>query len=392
MTIKKEKNQYDNKDINSDWMLRRGPSMTGERNFYMNMTKGKDDTCVSIPCHSRAMTRGSREKRNHYFLDSRIKYENDNLASSTLSSSCLTRRSSIKTTYRSRAFRFAESGRSMVEMLGTLAVMGVLSIGGIMGYSYSMDKYRANTIINDIMLRSVDVIAQFDRTGKANLSEWPTTTAGKYTIGLENDTIGIYVSGLPEHLCQMVFDGMINNATVKISTTEYNSPTDIVDCDDTNTMFFYVGEGSNTKTEETTTTTIPVQKFCTTDAQCGENEFCGDKGDTIEYMEPYICKSSKYTENFIAGKTIYVLDDTMTWQDAKTVCAKLGGQIPTQAEGFAKNPYNSYEGSEFSKEVSSAINSSFWVDCLDCGEPASCGNSCVSMGFVDIGTTICIVD
>lgn len=32
----------------------------------------------------------------------------------------------------------------MVEMLGVLAIMGVLSIGGIMGYSYAMDKHRAN--------------------------------------------------------------------------------------------------------------------------------------------------------------------------------------------------------------------------------------------------------
>ena len=33
-----------------------------------------------------------------------------------------------------------ESGRSMVEIIGVLAVIGVLSIGGVMGYSYGMDK------------------------------------------------------------------------------------------------------------------------------------------------------------------------------------------------------------------------------------------------------------
>ncbi|MGN1062818.1 MAG: hypothetical protein ACI4QM_00635, partial [Alphaproteobacteria bacterium] len=35
-----------------------------------------------------------------------------------------------------------ESGRTMTEMLGVLAVIGVLSIGGVAGYSYAMDKYR----------------------------------------------------------------------------------------------------------------------------------------------------------------------------------------------------------------------------------------------------------
>ena len=147
-----------------------------------------------------------------------------------------------------------ESGRSMVEMLGTLAIVGVLSVGGIAGYSYGMDKYRANTIINDIMLRAIDVNAQFDSTGDANLSEWPTTTVGKYAIGLENETIGIQVLVLPKRLCEMVFEGMINNATVKIGTTEYDSAIDDV-CGDTNTMVFYVDDTASTKTEETTTTT-----------------------------------------------------------------------------------------------------------------------------------------
>lgn len=44
----------------------------------------------------------------------------------------------------------SQSGRSMVEMIGVLAITGVLSIGGIMGYSYAMDKYRANETINDL--------------------------------------------------------------------------------------------------------------------------------------------------------------------------------------------------------------------------------------------------
>ena len=39
-----------------------------------------------------------------------------------------------------------ESGRSMVEMLGVLAIIGVLSIGGIAGYTLSMNRYRANTV------------------------------------------------------------------------------------------------------------------------------------------------------------------------------------------------------------------------------------------------------
>ncbi len=48
-----------------------------------------------------------------------------------------------------------ENGRTMAEMLGVLAIIGVLSIGGISGYSYAMNKYRANQIVNEI--RTIDV-------------------------------------------------------------------------------------------------------------------------------------------------------------------------------------------------------------------------------------------
>ena len=43
-----------------------------------------------------------------------------------------------------------ESGRSMVEMLGVLAIIGVLSIGGIAGYTQAMKKYRVNEGVSTV--------------------------------------------------------------------------------------------------------------------------------------------------------------------------------------------------------------------------------------------------
>jgi len=40
-----------------------------------------------------------------------------------------------------------ESGRSMVEMLGVLAIIGVLSVGGISGYKMAMEKITTNEIL-----------------------------------------------------------------------------------------------------------------------------------------------------------------------------------------------------------------------------------------------------
>lgn len=43
-----------------------------------------------------------------------------------------------------------ESGRSMVEMLGVLAIIGVLSVGGIYGYKTAMEHIEYNNFMNDV--------------------------------------------------------------------------------------------------------------------------------------------------------------------------------------------------------------------------------------------------
>ena len=40
-------------------------------------------------------------------------------------------------------------GRSMIEMLGVLAIVGVLSVGGIAGYSKAMEKFKLNKTISE---------------------------------------------------------------------------------------------------------------------------------------------------------------------------------------------------------------------------------------------------
>ena len=44
------------------------------------------------------------------------------------------------------------NGRSMIEMLGVLAIVGVLSVGGIAGFSKAMHRYRVNKTIEQITL------------------------------------------------------------------------------------------------------------------------------------------------------------------------------------------------------------------------------------------------
>ena len=45
--------------------------------------------------------------------------------------------------------RLVQVGRSMIEMLGVLAIIGVLSVGGIAGYSKAMEKWKVNKAMED---------------------------------------------------------------------------------------------------------------------------------------------------------------------------------------------------------------------------------------------------
>ena len=46
-------------------------------------------------------------------------------------------------------YKNLENGRSMIEMLGVLAIIGVLSVGGIAGYGKAMEKFKVNRIVED---------------------------------------------------------------------------------------------------------------------------------------------------------------------------------------------------------------------------------------------------
>ena len=54
----------------------------------------------------------------------------------------------------------AQYGRSMVEMLGVLAIIGVLSVGGIAGYSKAMLKYKINNSL-DTLSQLIASIVEF---------------------------------------------------------------------------------------------------------------------------------------------------------------------------------------------------------------------------------------
>ena len=59
-----------------------------------------------------------------------------------------------------------QSGRSMVEMLGVLAIIGVLSVGGISGYSKAMAKFKLTKAQDQISMLLMNIRTAF--SGSSN--------------------------------------------------------------------------------------------------------------------------------------------------------------------------------------------------------------------------------
>ena len=81
----------------------------------------------------------------------------------------------MKTMYKSE-----QTGRSMVEMLVVLAIIGVLSVGGIAGYSKAMTKFKINKSMDQISMLVANIRTLF--SGQRSYSGLNNTNAVDFGI------------------------------------------------------------------------------------------------------------------------------------------------------------------------------------------------------------------
>lgn len=93
----------------------------------------------------------------------------------------------------------SQSGRSMVEMLGVLAIIGVLSVGGIAGYSLSMRRHRANQIVDTMSKHALVLYNSCQRLildGKVSSVEGCVGRSSEDIPGFEDTAVGPIPAGV----------------------------------------------------------------------------------------------------------------------------------------------------------------------------------------------------
>lgn len=149
-------------------------------------------------------------------------------------------------------YRYEEqSGRSMIEMLGVLAIIGVLSVGGIAGYSKAMNKFKTNKIADNVSMLVANIktlYAQQNTYDGLNnetavsmgvvpdelvQKTYGTTDADKNTVksvklmNAFNGAVDIHVSGSTDKTDNkafvLAFSGISREACITLATNDWGS-------------------------------------------------------------------------------------------------------------------------------------------------------------------------
>ena len=133
-----------------------------------------------------------------------------------------------------------EAGRSMIEMLGVLAIIGVLSVGGIAGYSKAMNKFKTNKVADNVSMLVTNIKTLYAQqntyTGLKNKTaismgvvpdELGTNeTSGKLTNAFNGDVF-IDVSGSTNGDTSkafiIVFEKLSREACITLATNDWGS-------------------------------------------------------------------------------------------------------------------------------------------------------------------------
>ena len=163
-----------------------------------------------------------------------------------------------------------QSGRSMIEMLGVLAIIGVLSIGGVATFQYAMTKDKANKVIYDInLLREQTLTNAADVPAENFEPESGYQMSSQYG---EGGIVSILINDLDKDVCERLLSMRFED--LRFLHAEQN--TDILNCGEDITFRAVFGLGDNAIIDEDACV-IP----CDSNHECHERRCCPKLVDGI---------------------------------------------------------------------------------------------------------------
>ncbi len=261
-----------------------------------------------------------------------------------------------------------EGGRSMVEMLGTLAIMGVLAIGGVAGYRSMVDKSIANDIVDGVMKRAVVASQQRilghdidlrEFTSAKIKDEYIVTPVQRYNNSASYFALDVAL--VPQDICDKVID---NKPRQVVAVLVNNKAVEECPAEDATITFAFAN------TFNMDETVVPAEETrCQTNDDCKDDSakpVCGTYG----YCEP--CPSgTKWNETKceIDCGPDKILDGNTC------VCAPINGCLG-QDEDTCKCTGGCDGGSSFFDDGEGGCS----LSCATGTEPNADGSGCQNCG------------
>lgn len=115
-----------------------------------------------------------------------------------------------------KTFTSEQSGRSMVEMLGVLAIIGVLSVGGIAGYSKAMAKFKLTKAMDQVSTTVTNIRTLY--SGQPNYAGLTTEVAIKMgAIGAE------MLNGISSTTATSAYNAFNGRVNIAVATVNGNA-------------------------------------------------------------------------------------------------------------------------------------------------------------------------
>lgn len=135
-------------------------------------------------------------------------------------------------------FKNEQSGRSMVEMLGVLAIIGVLSVGGIAGYSKAMAKFKLTKAQDQLTMMIMNIRTAFATSpGYVDLETGSAAGWGLVSNEMDDGDGGLIhafggattvqavqgADGTPNGAFAIRFDGLAREACVSLASSDWGA-------------------------------------------------------------------------------------------------------------------------------------------------------------------------
>ena len=224
-----------------------------------------------------------------------------------------------------------ESGRSMVEMLGVLAIVGVLSIGGIAGYTAAMDSHRANQAVNTAM-RLAMLASNKRLSNPTSKLEGDELSAG-FTMSEDANHIVLTATGFSDAVRTKIAGMNFKTATLgedaqgnltftfENDLSEGSGETDSIDIGTCEAGKIYVSY------MDPPCQTAPANIGCTKNSDCASDEYCkivgtwqndcsvitGGTCETLDAGTPKTYTHDRTTKELLLG-------EFMSWWAAENWC------------------------------------------------------------------------